>query len=306
MTFFGWDVEQFTTSAGETVFACGTGANELKHMLGALSYGDDRKQRERNPVAASLLSVMGITGVLLGEQIRIGKNIDAFFGGGFEIVTPSDGAMHPIPVTYLFLEATITASKEMTVTFQRVLTFDYLGDILLIYVLDPLIEDAKKEIYVLSPLYRSVTKSELDEFRRSHQAWPRTKLTCAYVYLPQAVEPRRISVQADFAGLKDPAVTIVEAHDMIELGLSEAWVREVGSLSSNRDGNLSENEVVVQKFVLAVIERGGHETGAELEEVVTAIGHEQGIAVLMLTMSVSFWSKNGCSRGKSHFAARVG
>ena len=68
----------------------------------------------------------------------------------------------------------------------------------------------------------------------------------------------------------------------LKLGLGEAWVREVGSLSSNRDGNLSENEVVVQKFVLAVIERGGHETGAELEEVVKAIGHEKGIGVLML------------------------
>jgi len=68
----------------------------------------------------------------------------------------------------------------------------------------------------------------------------------------------------------------------LKLGLGEAWVREVGSLSSNRDGNLSENEVSVQKFVLAVIERGGHETSIELEGVVKAIGHEQGIGVLML------------------------
>jgi len=68
----------------------------------------------------------------------------------------------------------------------------------------------------------------------------------------------------------------------LKLGLSEAWVREVVSLLSNREGNLSETELVVRKFVLAVIERGGHETGAELEEVVKAIGHEKGIGVLML------------------------
>jgi hypothetical protein len=68
----------------------------------------------------------------------------------------------------------------------------------------------------------------------------------------------------------------------LKLGLSEAWVREVGSLLSKREGNLSETELVVRKFVLAVIERGGHETGAELEEVVKAIGHEKGIGVLML------------------------
>jgi hypothetical protein len=222
MTLFGWNAEQFTTPAGETVFASGTGADELKHMLGALSYRDEREQREKNPVAASLLSIMGATGVLLGEQIRIGKNIDAFFGGGFEVVTPSDGAMQAMPITYLFLEATITLTKEMTITFHRLLTFDYLGDILLVYVLDPLIEDAKKEIYVLSPLYRRVTEPELVEFRNSRQAWPRTKLTCVYVYLPQAVESHRISVQAHFAGLSDPAITVVEASEMIELGLSEA------------------------------------------------------------------------------------
>ena len=68
----------------------------------------------------------------------------------------------------------------------------------------------------------------------------------------------------------------------LKLGLSEAWVREAVSLSSKREGNLSETELVVRKFVLAVIERGGHETGAELEEVVKAIGHEKGIGVLML------------------------
>jgi len=68
----------------------------------------------------------------------------------------------------------------------------------------------------------------------------------------------------------------------LKLGLSEAWVREVVSCLSNREGNLSETELVVRKFVLAVIERGGHETGAELEEVVKAIGHEKGIGVLML------------------------
>jgi alkylhydroperoxidase family enzyme len=68
----------------------------------------------------------------------------------------------------------------------------------------------------------------------------------------------------------------------LKLGLSEEWIREVTALLAKRGGTLSETEVVVQKLVLAVIERGGHDTGAELEEVVKAIGHEQGIAVLML------------------------
>ena len=68
----------------------------------------------------------------------------------------------------------------------------------------------------------------------------------------------------------------------LKLGLSEAWIREVTSLLSKRGGNLSESEIIVQKLTLAVIERGGHDTGAELEDVVKAMGHEQSIAVLML------------------------
>ena len=68
----------------------------------------------------------------------------------------------------------------------------------------------------------------------------------------------------------------------LKLGLSEAWICEVNSLSSKREGTLSETEVVVQKLALAVVERGGHNTAGELEAVVKAIGHEQGIAVLML------------------------
>src|SRR5882762_2573771 len=54
----------------------------------------------------------------------------------------------------------------------------------------------------------------------------------------------------------------------LKLGLSEAWVRDVTASLAKRGGTLSETEVVVQKLVLAVIERAGHDTGAELEEVV--------------------------------------
>ena len=68
----------------------------------------------------------------------------------------------------------------------------------------------------------------------------------------------------------------------LKLGFSEAWIREVTSLLSKGEGNLLEAEVIVQKLVLAVIERGGHETGVELAEVVKVIGHEQGVGVLML------------------------
>ena len=39
---------------------------------------------------------------------------------------------------------------------------------------------------------------------------------------------------------------------------------------------------MVQRFCLAVLRRDGHETGAEFESVIKAIGHKDAVAVLML------------------------
>jgi len=68
----------------------------------------------------------------------------------------------------------------------------------------------------------------------------------------------------------------------LKLGLSEQWLRAVISLNQERGGPLSRTETVVQQLTLAVIERNGHDTEDELEEVIGSIGHEQAVAVLML------------------------
>lgn len=68
----------------------------------------------------------------------------------------------------------------------------------------------------------------------------------------------------------------------LKLGFGEAWVREVLTLSANGSGVLSEQEVMVQRLVVAVIERKGHHTNPELEAVIRSIGPAMTIAVLML------------------------
>ncbi|MDQ3818926.1 MAG: carboxymuconolactone decarboxylase family protein [Acidobacteriota bacterium] len=68
----------------------------------------------------------------------------------------------------------------------------------------------------------------------------------------------------------------------LKLGFSESWVREVLSLRAEAGGALSETEVLVQKFALAIIERQGHDTNEEFEAVIKAVGHEQAVALLML------------------------
>ena len=68
----------------------------------------------------------------------------------------------------------------------------------------------------------------------------------------------------------------------LKLGLSEAWVRAAVSLKAESGTHLSETELLVRRLALAIIERRGHDTEAELEAVVRAIGHKQAIAVLLL------------------------
>src|SRR5438034_7261000 len=68
----------------------------------------------------------------------------------------------------------------------------------------------------------------------------------------------------------------------LKLGFSEAWVREVISLEARDTGKLSPEELLVQKFVIVVLERDGHDTTAKFESVIEAIGYKDAVAVLML------------------------
>jgi alkylhydroperoxidase family enzyme len=68
----------------------------------------------------------------------------------------------------------------------------------------------------------------------------------------------------------------------LNLGFGENWVREVLSLSANGTGTLSEQEALVQRLVVAVVDRKGHDTTRELEAVIRSIGAAMTIAVLML------------------------
>lgn len=68
----------------------------------------------------------------------------------------------------------------------------------------------------------------------------------------------------------------------LKLGFGESWLREVLSLQADGNGVLSEQELAIQRLVMAVIARQGHDTAAELEVVVRAIGPEKAVAVLMM------------------------
>src|SRR5438552_14792924 len=68
----------------------------------------------------------------------------------------------------------------------------------------------------------------------------------------------------------------------LKLGFGEEWVREVLALEEKDRGRISPEELLVQRFCLALLRRDGHEMGGEFESVIKAIGHKDAVAVLML------------------------
>jgi len=68
----------------------------------------------------------------------------------------------------------------------------------------------------------------------------------------------------------------------LKLGFGEDWLREVLSLLGDGRGHMSEQEVLVQRLVVAAINRKGHDVTPELEAVVGSLGPATTIAVLML------------------------
>jgi len=82
--------------------------------------------------------------------------------------------------------------------------------------------------------------------------------------------------------LDNPYERVQHERLTLKLGLGEAWLRAVLSLAPDEAPALRGEERAVQRLVIAVVERKGHGTQAELEAVVQAVGHAQAIALLML------------------------
>lgn len=82
--------------------------------------------------------------------------------------------------------------------------------------------------------------------------------------------------------LDNPYERVQHERLTLKLGFGEEWLRAVLSLAPDAAPALTEDQRAVQRLVIAVVERKGHETQAELEAVVRAVGHAEAIALLML------------------------
>jgi hypothetical protein len=102
--------------------------------------------------------------------------------------------------------------------------------------------------------------------------------------LKQALPDRLTEVVAlTSAQLMENAYERVQHERLsLKLGFGQAWVTEVLSLGGAVKEELLAPEIAVQQLVVAVIQRRGSNTKAELERVINLIGYQRAIAVLML------------------------
>ena len=68
----------------------------------------------------------------------------------------------------------------------------------------------------------------------------------------------------------------------VKLGYGRDWVAAVEALAPDEQGALSVEEQIVQRFVIAAVERDGRDTGALLEAVTAQLGSAGAVAVLMV------------------------
>lgn len=126
----------------------------------------------------------------------------------------------------------------------------------------------------------------LGEFFRCAAHQPRALLSFMTFTedLKQALPDRLTEVVALSVSrlLDNPYERVQHERLSLRLGLGEAWLRDVLSLAPDEAPTLRGEERDVQRLVIAVVERKGHGTQAELEAVVQAVGHAQAIAILML------------------------
>lgn len=126
----------------------------------------------------------------------------------------------------------------------------------------------------------------LGEFFRCAAHQPRALLSFMTFTedLKQALPDRLTEVVALSVSrlLDNPYERVQHERLSLKLGFGEAWLRGVLELVPDDAPELRGEERAVQRLVIAVVERKGHGTQAELEAVVQAVGHVQAIALLML------------------------
>ena len=67
-----------------------------------------------------------------------------------------------------------------------------------------------------------------------------------------------------------------------KLGFADAWIAAVEQLDPASPAELSPEEAVVQRFILALVERKGKGVETEMEALTSELGPERAIAVLFL------------------------
>jgi hypothetical protein len=176
-------------------------------------------------LGSTACGVASWVGIALGEQMRRSAGLEPhYYGGGFEILFVDQGLIKPIPgMTFLFIDIKKNDKDGFDMVFQSVLKTGYEGDILIIRKLLVTSEPAPNEIYILSPIYRTVGPSEVDKLKKLRIPWE-SRFTGAYLYFSDA---GRVSFIMNYSGRSEPAVRFVETESGVEIALSSTLMEKI-------------------------------------------------------------------------------
>src|SRR4030043_1065170 len=223
---FSWDSQNgrlsrvFRRTPFGDVYMGGSGADDLKNLMSKLNVKEN--DQALTPIQKAHLTALTIVGTITGQQLRWGQGFDAFYGGGFEIVTFNNGKLQKMNDVTYYMWDVMLSPDGLQVTTRGVLNYRYDNRTLFIRRLDmgrmgsdpdPLI---KEEIYIVVPVQTSLTQKDKDDLASSVKFFSPigSNLSIFNMHIPQIEKGNNILCHAHYAG-ESPVRYIPQGKGMI-------------------------------------------------------------------------------------------
>lgn len=231
----GWNSNKYSTNELGDVYAGGSGRSDFEKLTDGMHMNLNVKT---TPAVKAITASFSLISQLKGHQMRIGAGLSMLYGGGYELVTLLDGELKKIDdVIYHFWIVTRLENGKLNITFKETIKVAYHRDLLVIYKVNIFIHQENKEIstinyevFVIPPIYRSVSETEKKELEKNiEQLSLNAKFSMFYIHVPQAGENNSVLNFAHYSGNKSPPVKYMFEKDDIVFEVSPNLIDRIST-----------------------------------------------------------------------------
>jgi hypothetical protein len=235
---FGWDAKNgfggglIGPKSFGTIYAGGSGYHDLLNAIESMKDLQIGGQARSNHQVSSMM-VLNLMGLLIGDQIRFGRGVDLFYGGGFELASyQGDRLTNLDNITYVYFAVTREPGSNYKLAFGPILKFHYQGDVLLIRRILPSetkqshsVNMAEDRLFVVQPIYRTLTEHEISQLIAPELP---SAITVYYTYFPQALwNQPKVHVRSSFAEKELAPLRFIHNGNVLTIGISEEFRAEI-------------------------------------------------------------------------------